>query len=267
MALISFSPNTKAKSAEMNSNLNGLADGSNDALNNSLNYFRSKGCASFIIGSGLTIPTSASLASTTSTGEAVVNGKYVAPNATLHTYTASKDTYVDLKDDGTFAYVEVANGAASGMTLSTNTDGSPALRLAKVVTSGTAITSVTNTGFDALGNIFYNLNPMGSNLVLFPSLQNSWSNYDTVTYGPAYYTKLKSGMVVVNGLIKLGTTTGGTLLFTLPAGMRPPRQILLPVATNSAFGMVEVATNGQVTITAGSNVYFSLNGLSFMAAG
>jgi hypothetical protein len=90
---------------------------------------------------------------------AYVNGKKVSPASTPHTYTASKDTYVDLKDDGTYAYVEVANGATSGMTLTTNSDGSNALRIAAVVTSGSAVTAVTQSLFDNLGNRVYNTSP------------------------------------------------------------------------------------------------------------
>lgn len=72
----------------------------------------------------------------TTAGVAYVTGVRVFKSATSKTYTASKDTYVDLNSAGTYTYVAVANGA-----------GAPAitadsLRLAKVVTSGTAVTSV-----------------------------------------------------------------------------------------------------------------------------
>lgn len=73
--------------------------------------------------------------------------KTAVPNKT---YTASKDTYVDIDpvSNGTVIYTEVANGAAA-----------PALtagyiRVAKVVTSGAAITSILQRYMDSLGNLY-----------------------------------------------------------------------------------------------------------------
>lgn len=101
--------------------------------------------------SGLVPGNSVNLSSAISAGVAYVNGKRIITSSTNKTYTASKDTYVDLKDDGTFAYVEVANGATSGMTMTLNSDGTRALRVGKVITSGSAITGVDLNGFDPLG--------------------------------------------------------------------------------------------------------------------
>lgn len=75
--------------------------------------------------------------------------RYSASSIANKTYTASKDTYVDINSSGTPLYSEVTNGAAS-----------PALtagyiRIAKVVTSGAAITSVTRSGLDSLNNAIY----------------------------------------------------------------------------------------------------------------
>jgi len=54
-----------------------------------------------------------------------------------------------------------------------------------------------------------------------PILENGWSNYNPVTHTPAGYYKTQDGIVHLEGLIKDGTTTSDTLLFTLPAGYRP----------------------------------------------
>lgn len=71
-------------------------------------------------------------------------------------FTASKDTYVDVLRGGTniaptatIVYTEAVNGGASPA-LAANS-----IRLAKVITSGAAITSVVQTGSDSLGNIIY----------------------------------------------------------------------------------------------------------------
>ena len=62
---------------------------------------------------GLEPATAAGLTSDISLGTAYVNGVRVRKTlVTSKTYTASKDTYIDLADDGTFTFLAVNNGAA-----------------------------------------------------------------------------------------------------------------------------------------------------------
>lgn len=82
----------------------------------------------------------------------IAGKRYKKISVANKTYTASKDTYVDIDTSGNVTYTEVANGATSGFTLAANS-----IRLAKVVTSGATITSVTQFGSDGVGNIFYPL--------------------------------------------------------------------------------------------------------------
>jgi hypothetical protein len=112
------------------------------------------------VSSGFTVPTSANLTSTMAGGVAIINGKYVTRTALAKTFTASKDTYVDITDDGGVTYIALTNGATTGMAITLNSDGSKALRIAKVVTSGTAITSVQQYGFDPLNNRIFNTGPI-----------------------------------------------------------------------------------------------------------
>lgn len=169
MAKTTFSPNTIAKSQEVNDNFEGAYDGTLDYDNNRLELTRQDALQNFVV-SGLTIATSATLASTILAGSAYVsNGTYrklvQKLTATAKTFTASKDTYVDMDASGNFYYVEVANGATAGMTLTAN-----CIRIACVVTSATAITKVYQAAsssvaysqetinrawFDALGNAIY----------------------------------------------------------------------------------------------------------------
>jgi hypothetical protein len=86
--------------------------------------------------SGMLPPTSASLSSTITAGVSYVNGVRIETSATAHTFTASKDTYVYINSGGYFDYQEVANGASAPTTPAND------LLLCKVVTSGTAVTSV-----------------------------------------------------------------------------------------------------------------------------
>jgi len=83
--------------------------------------------------------------------------RYSGTSIANKTYTASKDTYVDVTaiSGGTVSvtYSEVTNGAAAPA-LAANY-----IRVAKVVTNGSAITSVVQYGQDSLANIIY---PTGS---------------------------------------------------------------------------------------------------------
>jgi hypothetical protein len=87
---------------------------------------------------GLTIATSANLNSTVLAGTVYVNFLRFDIQDTAKLFTASKDTYVDMDETGTVIYTEVVNGATAP------TLTSPNERIAKVVTSATAVTSVTD---------------------------------------------------------------------------------------------------------------------------
>lgn len=88
--------------------------------------------------SGMLPATDVTLTSDISAGISYVNGVRIQNTAQSHTYTASKDTYVYINAGGNYDFQEVANGASAPSTPTND------LLLAKVVTSGTAITSVTD---------------------------------------------------------------------------------------------------------------------------
>ncbi len=87
--------------------------------------------------SGIVPATSVDLTSDISEGLAYVEGLRVVIPATEVTYTAEKDTYVDISSMGIITYTEVGNGSPAPSITANN------LRVAKVVTSDEAITSVT----------------------------------------------------------------------------------------------------------------------------
>lgn len=95
------------------------------------------------------------------------------------------------------------------------------------------------------------------------SLQNSWVTFGA-PYPTAAYTKV-SGIVWLRGLIKSGTVSDGTLLFTLPAGYRPGNQILRIVLSNDVVARVTIESNGEGKIYGGNNTYVNLNDVSFPA--
>lgn len=106
------------------------------------------------VSSGLLVTDDTGLTADLSAGVAYINGIRLEVAAELnHTYTASKDTYVDLGSDGVVDYNEETNGAASPALAANH------IRLAKVVTNGTDTTSVVTSGIDSLGNSIYNNHP------------------------------------------------------------------------------------------------------------
>lgn len=116
--------------------------------------------------SGLVWSQTSGLVGGMTAGLALINGQLIYKPILSHTFTASRDTYIDAPynavptttDDLT--YTAVTNGNAA-----------PALaagyiRLAKVVTNGSAITSVVTSGgsWDSLGNPIYPNDPFNKML-------------------------------------------------------------------------------------------------------
>ena len=109
--------------------------------------------------SGLQPAVSANLTSDISAGTAYVRGARISKaSATPKTYTASRDTYVDVDSSGNFQYTVVNNGAAVPSVAANS------IRLAKIVTDGTAITTVTD---------MRNLYPVTSNEIAPGAVQSA----------------------------------------------------------------------------------------------
>lgn len=139
----------------------GLADGtlSTDPIRTSL-------IQNHIVSGGV-VAQSSGLIGTFSNIVFYVNGqRYSGTSIADKTYTASKDTYVDItaSSGGTVSvtYSEVANGAAAPAL------SADYLRVAKVVTNGSAITGVVQYGVDSLANRIYYTTPLN------PQQQGIW---------------------------------------------------------------------------------------------
>lgn len=91
-----------------------------------------------------------------------------------------------------------------------------------------------------------------------PTLLNSWQNYGTGTFD-VRYRKLSFGLVVCEGLVQSGLID--TVIFTLPAGCRPGRELHLPTnAGNTTAARIKIETNGNVSARAASpNPWFGVN--------
>lgn len=96
-----------------------------------------------------------------------------------------------------------------------------------------------------------------------PTLLNSWVAFGAPYNAPGYF-KDSRGIVHLRGLVKSGTAS---TIFTLPAGYRPIGRELFAVPSNDLFGACSVDPAGAVSQLVGSNVYFSLDGITFRAAG
>jgi hypothetical protein len=92
------------------------------------------------------------------------------------------------------------------------------------------------------------------------AFQNAWVNFGGSNATCSYY-KDAFGRVWLKGTVKTGTI--GNTIFTLPSGYRPAEAELFAVASNGAFGIATVNPDGTVVASAGSNVYFTLSGISF----
>ena len=86
--------------------------------------------------SGL-LPASGVLANTISAGVAYVQGQRVSVPLTNRTWTANRDTYVDLSSSGVYTYVEVANGAGVPAVTALH------MRVAKVVSGASTLGAIT----------------------------------------------------------------------------------------------------------------------------
>lgn len=121
-------------------------------------------------------------------------------------------------------------------------------------------TKVTDNGIGTMGVI-----------KTVSTFANAWGNIGVGPTSPARFYKDGHGTVHLAGLIGLGTTTQGTLMFTLPAGFRPDYPTRHPVLTNNGSalvaGEIRIGTDGQVTFWFGQNTYVSLDGVTFPAAG
>lgn len=97
--------------------------------------------------SGCIPATDSDLTSDISACVAYVNGYRISIGATSQTYTANRDTYVDLSQSGSYNLSAVANGASAPAVAANSA------RIAKVVTNGTAITTSTDLARRSLSGL------------------------------------------------------------------------------------------------------------------
>ena len=91
------------------------------------------------------------------------------------------------------------------------------------------------------------------------TLNAGWSNTYGAPYTPVQYLKDSFGEVSIKGV-----TTGGTgVIFTLPAGYRPPTSMTFPTNANGAMGVLRVNAAGEVELLSGTATVVDLSPIRF----
>lgn len=167
------------------------------------------------VSSGCVWNTVSGLSGTMSSGTLFINGLMVTVNGVVsNTFNASKDTYIDIDYNGNVYYQAIANGA-NAPALTANS-----IRVAKVVTNGSAITSVVQTGVDSNNVQIY---PTSPTLPLnWKSWTPTWTGFASAPT-VAFSTYIKIGKTVFFKL-SVSNTNGavtGTVTFSLPVTGSP----------------------------------------------
>lgn len=93
-----------------------------------------------------------------------------------------------------------------------------------------------------------------------PQFQNGWQNFGS-QYTPAAFYKDNFGIVHLEGLISSGSTNA--IIFTLPSGYIPNAITHVSTLANHASANIVINPDGTVFHDGGSNVWFSLNSITF----
>ncbi|MFZ2991929.1 MAG: hypothetical protein WA087_03650 [Candidatus Saccharimonadales bacterium] len=114
-------------------------------------------------------------------------------------------------------------------------------------------------GYLSLQAIFYPASYTGWTSMV---MQNSWVLY-AAGFSTPQYTKASDGLVTIHGLVKAGTV--GSTIATLPVGYRPSARAIFSTASNSAVARLDIDSSGNIIAVSGTNIWFSMDGISFYA--
>ena len=175
------------------------------------------------VASGCVWSATTGLGATMTAGVVYIDGKRLSVSSVAsRTFTASKDTYVTVSNTGVLGYSEVANGA-TGPAASAGS-----IFLAKVVTNGSAVTSVTLGGDNSAGAQIYPENSARD------ATWKTWS--PTIGCGSGAFTSVSAGDCryiqfgkTVHFKARINIVTNGTAATSVTA--------TLPVAVNATAGI------------------------------
>lgn len=177
-------PSIGSAGSDTNPDFNVTSKGSGKVRENGSSLLDFRSSFANFIQSGCIWTTGSGLTASMTGGPVWINGvEYTVPAVSNHTFAASNDTYVDYTAGTGIVYNSVANNAASP-SLASNT-----IRIAKVVTNGSAITSIVQSGDDSLLNQIYNTSVVPLLSTMFENAVTTLTNAGTLA-GSMYYFNL-----------------------------------------------------------------------------
>jgi len=195
-------------------------------------------------------------------GVVYINGERVTVSAvTARTFTASKDTYVDVSSTGALSYTEVANNAASP-SLAANS-----IRIAIIVTGASSIADANSINF---GRTLNNRNPLGRDflLVAYGSINSSGTTSEVDGSAPSI--KFSSADIPADGKIYViayadAMYMAGTGSVTIRPRLGDNSAITSNTdgstsANSAVYG--QVITRGVHDVTANTNVTIKIRGIA-----
>lgn len=237
-----FTAGTLLESSKVQQNFTGAYTGDFDETENSLRTFRDESLFDHVVSGGVITDPGASLSQTTTAVVALIDGRRVTIGATAKTYTASKDTYVDILRSGTaasYVYTEVSNNAASPALASNS------IRIAIVTTNGSEITN-SNQGQETqvipiASSVAYSVTDSRGNLICPRDATRQILGYKTITTGISTTTSHPS----------FSTATGLECPVIVPTGRKIEIEVnLRSLTSGSSFGGVAI----YETSTAGTKL-------------
>lgn len=100
-----------------------------------------------------------------------------------------------------------------------------------------------------------------------PTLQNGWVNFEQ-DFASTGYFKDTCGVVHLTGMIKSGTTTADTTIFTLDTNYRPSSNERFYTVSNNDVCVIDILSTGDIVIKYGANSnWITLSGISFRVGG
>lgn len=164
---------------------------------------------------------------------------------TARTFTASKDTYIDVTTAGVVTYAESTNGAAAQAL----TAGS--IRLGYIITAAGSIaatTSIKQNGKDSLGNLMYNRSHQAARTLVKARQGGASGDATWLTPGTTYTDVGNKSVFVQVGSVTMSTGAGGDAVVTFPTPYTfAPLVFAMPqtaVSVNQIAGINTVTTTG-----------------------
>lgn len=189
-----YSPGDPIKSAYTNDDIDGLSTGDNDTDNNSLQLFRQESLDPYFVEGTCVWTLTSGLVGAMSSGVFYYDGQRIPISAVgSKTFTASKDTYIDISNTGAVTYTETTIGDTAPVVAPNNS------RVAIVTTDGSTIVSITQKDRDTLANLVYNTKPVAkeSSTPRVTLITTATSvTFDTTNSDIVAITALASGLTI-----------------------------------------------------------------------